>query len=67
MSAAQRLVTVFGKTLDLYKPADADAFLIAMGSYGEAARCEWAAEYMLAQRIVSENGFDNSRSRKAAP
>lgn len=58
----ERLVTVGGKVLNLYEPRDADAFLAAMRSYGEAARCEWAQEYLLAERIVAQAIWDASNS-----
>jgi hypothetical protein len=59
-----RVVTVFGERLDLYKPREADRFLMHMRSYGAAAECEWAKEYLLAQRIVSRAIADASQSEE---
>lgn len=53
-----KIVTVFGERLDLFVPAQADRFLAHMVCYGAAARCEWAAEYLLAERIVSAAQYD---------
>jgi hypothetical protein len=54
------IVTCNHKTLDLSKPVDADAFLMAMGSYGAAAKCEWAREYDFAERTLSAAIYDRS-------
>lgn len=56
-----KIVTCNNQTLDLTAPKDADAFLAAMRNYGEAARCEWGAEYLLAQRTVSTATYDATR------
>lgn len=52
------IVTCNHQTLDLTKPADADAFLAIMRNYGEAAHCEWGAEYLLAERTVAQANYD---------
>lgn len=62
---AQRFVTVGGKILDLTDPPDADAFLIIMRSYGQAAHCEWGAEYILACATAARADYDSVQQGRA--